>query len=99
MSIYRRAARQDANQAGLVEVAEGLGAVVECSRQPLDLLVGWRGAWIPTEIKDPKGAGWADEFTPAQLAFMKRCKESGLPFWVWRSAEDVLRCLGARPAA
>lgn len=91
---YNRNTR-DANEVALITVAEKLGA---CWREapPMD---GWiwvprMAKWMPVEIKLPEREGTAGEYTPAQRQFMNWCERNHAPWWVWRTAQDVMRCLG-----
>jgi hypothetical protein len=90
----RRAARRDANEPQLVVLARQLGAYLYCTDDPGDWLCGFRGAWIVVEIKSEDG-----EPTPAQIRFSREARERRLPYWTWRTEDDVLRDLGARRAA
>lgn len=93
--MKRYAAKRDANEPQLVELARMLGAHMECTG-PLDWWCYWRGAWIPVEIKNPDGR---NRYTPEQIKFLARCKERGAPVWTWREEADVYRSLGARRGA
>lgn len=90
----RHAARRDANEPELVVVARHLGAFMYRTDEPGDWLCGYRGRWIIVEIKSADGSP-----TAAQIAFSREARERRLPYWTWRTAEDVLRDLGARVAA
>ena len=95
----RYAAKRDANEGPLIATAKSLGALAWALDEPTDWLIGWRGQWIPTEIKNPVQEGHADEYTPNQLRFRIKAKEHGLPIWIWRTEADVLASLGARRSA
>jgi uncharacterized protein (DUF58 family) len=95
MSLKRYATRRDANEPGLIQTARRLGAEFERTDKPLDWLCLFRGQCIPTEIKDPRKEGYANEFTQAQREFIQRCKNLGVRVWVWRSSEDVIRDLNS----
>jgi len=56
MSIYRRAAKVDANQAQVIEALRAAGARVWVLRQPVDLLIGFRGQTMLMEVKNPNSA-------------------------------------------
>lgn len=86
----RRAQRRDSNELLLVHTARELGAIMVFLGQPVDWLCGFRGQWAVVEVKARLG-----RFTPLQKQFMARCKEAGLPVWVWRTVDDVLKSLGA----
>jgi hypothetical protein len=95
--MRRYARRRDRNEPELVTLAKRLGAEME-QVGPLDWWVGWRGKWIPAEVKRPDKEGWASEFTDTETAFIERCRLAHLPFWIWRTEQDVLDCLNARAA-
>lgn len=63
----RRAAKVDANQAEIVAALLKIGAKPIYIKEPCDLLVGFRGANILMEIKNPEGK---DEITKAQAEFL-----------------------------
>lgn len=94
MSLNRYDKRRDANANPLIALGRSLGAVVVEIHQPVDLLVGWRGAWYPTELKTASG-----KYTQVQISFLAAAGERQLPVWTWRSEDDVLRCLGAKRGA
>ena len=85
----RRAAKQDANAAELVEYARNLGMVVDYIGLPVDLLVGHNGTFYPVEIKGKNG-----KYTKEQERFMRQCIKYNLPFVTWRSKEDIDRFMG-----
>lgn len=93
MTMPRYAGKRDANEPDLVTLAEGLGCTFE-KIGPLDWWVGFRGSWLPLEIKTFEGT-----YTPKQVHFIARCKTRGLPVWTWRSESDVFRDLGVRVTA
>lgn len=89
----RYAGKRDANEAEIVRLAESLGCTLE-KLPPLDFWAGFRGRWIPLEIKTIEGT-----YTPKQVNFVARCKARGLPVWTWRTEADVCRDLGAKLTA
>lgn len=91
MSLPRYAARRDANEHELVELAFAIGARFE-KFGPLDFWVSWRGKWVPLEIKNPDGR---NRYTEEQILFLARCNERQMPVWTWRTENDVYRDLGA----
>jgi hypothetical protein len=93
MTMPRYAGKRDANESPLIMLATQLGAVFE-KLGPLDWWCGYRGRWIPLEIKTDEGT-----YTPKQINFIARCKARDLPVWTWRSEADVMRDLGARRVA
>lgn len=92
MTMPRYAGKRDANEPDLLDLAEQLGAQFE-KIGPLDGWIGFRGKWVPLEIKTDEG-----EYTPKQVNFIARCRNRGLPVWTWRTEADVMRDLGARRA-
>lgn len=93
MSMPRYSGKRDANEPDLIDVARQLGAELE-KIGPLDFWCGFRGRWVPLEIKTDEGT-----YTPKQVNFIARCRARGLPVWTWRTEADVLRDLGAKRAA
>ena len=88
MSIHRFAQRQDTEAARLVRLARKLGAVVHYIASPVDLLVGFRGKWLPVEIKGKSG-----RYTEVQREFMAQAQAAALPVLTWRDESDVLKLL------
>lgn len=89
MPLPRYAAKRDANEHELVTHARRLGVLFE-KIGPLDWWVGWRGRWVPLEIKTEEGT-----YTEKQILFLARCRERQLPVWTWRTENDIYRDLGA----
>jgi hypothetical protein len=92
----RLAAQRDSNEPALVALARQIGALCWQLDEPVDWIVGWRGCWYPTEIKNPDGK---NQLTDQQVRFSIAAKERLLPVWIWRREDDVLRDLGARRTA
>ncbi|MGH8259826.1 MAG: hypothetical protein ACREUG_09060 [Steroidobacteraceae bacterium] len=91
----RRAAHlmaRDANEPELVTLARQIGAHMERINEPVDWLCGFRGKWVPVEIKNPDGK---NRYQEQQVRFLATARERQLPAWTWRTAEDVLASLGA----
>ena len=86
MSLYRRAAKRDGNEAAIVDALRAQGFNVErMSGVGLpDLLLSKGGQMWVAEVKMPKG-----RFKPAQVAFKARW--TGPPILVLRTIEDALR--------
>lgn len=96
MTLYRRAAARDANEPEIVAVLRAVGAHVELLREPVDLLVGFRGATYLIEVKLPAGprGGVKDRtLTDDQADFFNAWRGGMLA--VVRSPEDALRLIGA----
>lgn len=90
----RRAARRDANERPLVDLAESLGWWMVKLDQPCDWIGCRRGVWFPIELKSPEREGHADEFTAAQVVFHGDARARRAPVLVWRTAEDVMQASG-----
>ena len=83
----RRAAKQDANAAELVEYARDRGMLVEYIGEPTDLLVFWK-VWHVVEVKTEDG-----DYTPEQRKFIKKTGRYGAPIRTWVSKEDIDRLI------
>jgi hypothetical protein len=94
MSMPRYAARRDANEPALVQVARACGAYLYQTDDPGDWLCGYRGRWVVVEIKTENGSP-----TPNQIRFSREARERRLPYWTWRTEDDVLHDLGAARGA
>lgn len=92
----RRAAKRDANEGKLVNLARSIGALCWPLDEPVDWLVWWRGSSHPTEIKNPDGK---NRYTDHQVQFLMAARERTAVVWTWRTEADVLASLGARVAA
>lgn len=97
---YRRSGfdNRDVNEPALILVAQHLGAWCERNCGPFDWVVyatvGQHPCqWIPTEIKNPEGK---NEFTVAQVEFMREADRRGAAYWIWRTEDDVIRDLARR---
>lgn len=99
MSIYRKAAKRDANEPEIVQALEGMGALVERTDKPLDLIVNVLGVIALADVKDPKRG----RLTPAQVEFLDQW--AGAPIYVLKTTDDAvrmvneLRALAGRRAA
>lgn len=89
--ITRRGSRRDQNEADIADSFEALGAVVRWLNSPGtgDLLVGYRGVWVPVEVKQPRDG----RETPAQVNFRELCREHGLPRAIVRDKLEAHRLL------
>jgi hypothetical protein len=63
----RRAAKPDANQHALVEALKKIGAKCFYIKEPVDLLVGYRGRNLLLEVKNREGK---NRITKAQAEFL-----------------------------
>ena len=91
----RRAARVDSTQADIVAALRAMGAVVYLIKEPIDLLVGFRGITLVVEVKNLKGRG--KRFTPQQVDFFKDWK--GGPVATVCDVEGAIRLLKTVEAA
>lgn len=90
MSIHRHAARSDENQPQIIEALRNAGAKVYHIRQPLDLLVAFRGKFYVMEVKTPTGT-----LSPSQKDVIQEMAYAGCWPNLVRSPEDALRAIGA----
>ena len=90
MTLARFAKKRDANEAEIVQALREAGALVHPLDRPVDLLVGFRGAWTLLEVKRPKGA-----VGEQQAIFMAICEDRKLPAAVVRSPGEALEAIGA----
>lgn len=88
MSIYRRAARRDANERPIIRALEAVGAKVEQLSRPCDLAVLFRARHYLIEVDNPESKYRKRE--PEQLeTFERMC----IP--MVRTADEALRVIGA----
>lgn len=85
MSIHRRAAKRDANEPAIVEALEGMGAVVERTSKPLDLVVLVGSVIALADVKDPKRGRITDD----QQTFIE--KWDGAPIYILRTVDDAVK--------
>jgi hypothetical protein len=82
--------RIDNNQSEIVDKCRAAGMIVHIMSQypkhPFDLLVGYRGTWIPFEVKRKK----EEKLRPRQVAFKDKCEAKGLPIYTVTNFETVL---------
>ena len=90
MSIHRTAARNDANHAAVVKALEAIGCLVVTIRQPVDLLIGYRGVFMAGEIKDGTKPPSQRKLKPIQAAFFERCTIGRLPCVTLLSPEQAV---------
>lgn len=89
----RRAARRDVNEPSLISTAKQFGAQCVLAG-PLDWWIGFRGQWVPLEIKHG-----TNPYTAVQVRFLEHCRIHSLPVWTWRTDLDVFESLGAHQTA
>ena len=90
MSIYRRAARNDANQAAVIEALESIGCLVYVIRQPVDLIIGYGGMWMLAEVKDGDKPPSRRKLRKGQIACAEMAQALSLPLLVLTSPEQAV---------
>jgi hypothetical protein len=87
----RNAAKVDANQAEIIETAEGIGAVATSlhryGRGVPDLLISYRGRWFLVEVKTETGT-----LTKAEKEFIE--KHWNAKVYIVRNSQQLLDALG-----
>lgn len=83
----RRAAKSDANQAGIVKRLRQIGVSVEVIGKPVDLLICHRGETAIAEVKNEDGK---NRYTKAQLEFFQRWPGK---IFTFRSPDDAVQQL------
>ena len=93
MSLNRHAKCRDACEKGIIEALRAAGALVVQLDKPLDLLVGFDGAWWLIEVKMPGG-----RLTAGQEKFLTDVAAAGLGAVtaVVRTATEALQLIGAK---
>ena len=91
MTIWRRAAKRDADEPAIVEALRRAGAVVWHLSRPFDLLVGFSGRLVGLEVKGSRG-----RLTQEQEVDFAMIRSRGLPVYVVRTPEDALQAVGAK---
>lgn len=89
MSLYRRAARTDENQATIVAALREAGAAVWYIRWPYDLLVAYRALYL----LDCKAPG--EDFSESQRMTLRLLESCGCTATAVHGAEEALRSIGA----
>ena len=82
---YRSHNQRDANQAEIVAALRERGAYVVEIEHPLDLLVGYHGAWCLVEVKSSPKA----KIRPSQQAFVDQVQAQNLPAMFIFTLSDV----------
>ena len=81
----RRAAKADGNQHQIVKALKAIGAKVYYIKEPVDLLVGYRGKNSLLEVKDIHG-----RLTKAQEEFMQTWPGQA---WIVQSVDQALEAI------
>ena len=92
VAIWRRAAKRDTSEPGIVEALTAAGARVWRLSLPLDLLVGYQGRFYLLECKT--GTRKRKD-QPEQDETLAECRYRNLPAYVVRTPEDALQAIGA----
>jgi hypothetical protein len=95
MSLLRRAARTDANQAELVKALHKVGGLWIPIGYPFDGLAGFGGRWIAIEIKDGAKVASKRKLKPSQVEFFRDCAAYRLPAAKVESVDELLQAIGA----
>ena len=82
---YRSHNQRDANQPEIVAALRERGAYVVEIEHPLDLLVGFDGAWCLVEVKSSPKA----KIRPSQKAFVEQVQSQNLPAMFVRTMDDL----------
>ena len=82
---YRSHNQRDANQPEIVAALRERGAYVVEIEHPLDLLVGYDGAWCLVEVK----AGPKARIRPSQKAFVEQVQAQNLPAIIIFGKKDL----------
>lgn len=94
MTVWRRAAKRDANEPAIVDALEAAGAKVWRLSQPLDLLVGVHQRFYVLEVKR-EGERKPRKDRATQTETIAECQRKGLPVYVVRTPEEALQAIGA----
>jgi hypothetical protein len=90
VSLYRQAAKRDANEGEIVRALLAAGARCWPLRSPCDQLVGYRGRFITLEIKDGSKPKSRRALTEAERVYRDTCEHAGLPHFVVESVDQAL---------
>lgn len=85
----RRAAKADKSQRSIVSALRGIGAYVTYIKQPVDLLVGFKGRTLLLEVKEPGGF-----LTARQREFFATFRGEA---YIVHGVEDALQAVMATP--
>ena len=91
----RRAAKTDRNHQQIVTGLRGIGAVVYYIKEPLDLLVGFRGNTTLLELKDGEKSASQKKLRPSQEKFFRTW--NGGPAVVVENLEEAFRAITQPP--
>lgn len=86
----RRKKKRDANEKEIVDALEAIpGCMVVPLDKPVDLLIGYNGATILAEVKNPKGK---NRLEPDQAKFIDEWP--GSPVHIVHDVDEALRLIG-----
>lgn len=88
MSIHRRAARRDQNEAEIISALRRVGAQVEQMSKPCDLAVKFRYRHYLLEVDNPES-----KYRKRDAKQLETLERMGIP--MVRTAEEALREIGA----
>lgn len=86
MIRIRKTGKRDKIEPQIIAELRRLGAKVWQLDEPVDLLVGWQGAWYPVEIKSGPGA----PISKSQAQFFADCDAVNLPYFIFDHIDDSL---------
>jgi len=89
MTLWRRAARRDANEATIFKLARAMGWLIWPTSKPVDAVGLYRGRWYVIEIKTTSG-----KLTQAQQDFSTAVACAHGELLIWRTNDDVLKDCG-----
>ena len=97
MSLARHAKRRDLNEPEIVSALRAAGAHVWLLDRPVDLLVGFRGAWHVIEVKRP-GKASASRQQATQREMLALAGAGVIPpVHLVTTAAEALAALGITP--
>ena len=86
----RSTGRKDGNEKEIVNQCRKFGMLVIIQSQyrahDFDLLIGYRDAWLPFEVKKDK----REKLRPRQAEFKEKCEAKGLPIYTVTNFETVM---------
>jgi hypothetical protein len=91
LSNHRYSAKRDLNEPEIVTALIGVGALVQRLSEPLDLLVGYEGAFCLMEVKNPNASN--PRLNDKQVRFIEAW--AGYPVYVVYTIDEALRAIGA----
>jgi hypothetical protein len=96
VSIYRKAAKIDANQQEIVEALRKIGCLVWYIRQPFDLLVRANHQWYVLEVKNLKGKKTHTTDQQNNLKLLAAHEGSQDAIYTVYSIDDAIKVINGR---